>query len=114
MTAQNVELLALGISEMNGAFVPKTEAFIFRNPGRLRSGGSLRQFTTISGGLKSLISELVRYEEKNQVVAVAANYGCDKVEKEFLFLDYLTRAFGRDIKRSTTLAQLESGAEEAE
>ena len=113
MTAQNVELLALAIAEMNSAFVPGTEAFIYRNPGRLWTSGNLRQFSTLSGGLKSLISELMRYDENNTIVSVAANYGCDKVEKEFILLDYLTRAFGRDVKRSTTLAHLE-GAEEAE
>jgi len=114
MTASTVEVLALAISEMNLGFIPKSEAFMYRNPGKLWSGGKLRQFTTWAGGLKSLISELIRYEEQNQVVSVAANYGCDSIEKEFVLLDYLTRVFGWDVKRSTTLVQLETGVGEDE
>jgi hypothetical protein len=112
MTASTVEVLALAIAEMNSAFTPRSEAFMYRNPGKLWSGGKLRQFTTWAGGLKSLLSELIRYGEENSAVSVAANYGCDSIEKEFILFDYLTQAFGRDIGRNTTLAQLDGAGED--
>ena len=107
MTAQTVEILALAIAEMNGAFMPGSETFIYRNPGRLKTNTNLRQFTTWAGGLKSLISELVRYDENNVILSVAANYGCESVEKQFIFLDYLSRSFGKTIERDTTMNELE-------
>jgi hypothetical protein len=107
MTAQTIEILALAIAEVNLAFVPGSEAFIYRNPGKLHSGENLRKFTTWAGGLKSLISELIRYKEKELVLAVATNYGCSTVEKEFVVLDYLSRGLGKEVTKESTLYNLE-------
>ena len=114
MKAQTLELLAMSISEINGAFSPGTESFLFKNPGKLRSGNMLRTFTTVAGGLKSLISELSRYPEDNSILAVARNYGCKNIESELLLLDYLTRSIGKTVEQNFTLRDLEQDAQKEE
>ena len=105
MKAQKVELVALAIAEMNSAFTPGSEAFIYRNPGKLReTNGNLRSFSTWAGGLKSLISELSRFDGETRVLAVLGKYGCNSIEKEMLTLDYITQALGQMIEPSATLS----------
>jgi hypothetical protein len=69
--------------------------------------GNLRNYSTWSGGLKSLISELSRYSDSDVALSVLRNYGCNTFEKEFVVLDYLTRAFGREISAGAVLGDLD-------
>lgn len=104
MKAQKLELMALAIAEMNSAFSPNSEAFIYKNPGKLReTNGNLRNFSTWAGGLKSLISELSRFDPATAVLDVFRKYGCNSFEKELLTLDYLTQALGQTVEPSSTL-----------
>ena len=108
MKAQNLELLALAISEMNSATTPKSEAFAYKNPGKLREpNGNMRSFSTWSGGLKSLISELSRFEITMPVLDVLRKYGCTTIEKEFIVMDYLSQATGTSVEASSLLSVLE-------
>lgn len=109
MKAHKIELVALAIAEMNVAFTPTAEAFIYRNPGKLReSNGNLRNFSTWSGGLKSLISELSRFDPSTEVLAVFRSYGCNSVEKELLSLDFLTQSLGQVIEPGSTLSDVDA------
>ena len=109
MKAQKLELMALAVAEVNGAFSPSSEAFIYRNPGKLReTNGNLRSFSTWAGGLKSLISELSRFDGPVAVVDVLRRYGCNSFEKEMIALDYLTQASGQSVDPVTTLSLLDS------
>jgi hypothetical protein len=108
MNANKLEVLALAISEMNSAFTPTSEAFAFRNPGRLReANGNMRSFSTWAGGLKSLISELTRFTADTQVIVVLSKYGCNSIEKEFVALDYLTQSIKTIVDASSVLSILE-------
>jgi hypothetical protein len=112
MTAQTLELVALAVAEMNGAFIPRSEAFLYRNPGKLReANGNLRMFSTWAGGLKSLISDLSRWPEYTPVLTVFEKYGCDSIEKEFVVLDYLGRAADRELSQESTLSDVETPKE---
>jgi hypothetical protein len=109
MTAQNLELLALAVATMNGAFTPGTEAFIYKNCGKLReANGNLRSFSTVAGGLKSLIADLSRQSSNSVILCILRKYGCDSIEREFIVLDYLTQALGRTIEPSATLYTVDS------
>ena len=108
MNSQQLEILALSISEMNSAHTPTSEAFAYKNPGKLREpNGNLRNFSTWSGGLKSLISELSRYAPDVSLLAVLGRYGCSTIEKEFLVLDFLTQAIGITVEATATLSIFE-------
>jgi len=104
MRADRLEIVALTIAEMNLAFIPNSEAFQFRNPGKLREPNrNLRKFTTWSGGLKSLTSELSKYTDDSGLFSILAKYGCNSIEREFICLDFLTQALGRTIEKNATL-----------
>ena len=104
MNTQKLEVLAMAVSEINLAFTPTSEAFAYKNPGRLREqNGNLRNFSTWSGGLKSLISELSRIPETTRILAALSKYGCNSVEKELIALDYISSAIGKDIEATSTL-----------
>ena len=108
MTAQSLEIFALAIGTMNGAFTPKTEAFIYKNCGKLKEpNGNLRTFSTVSGGLKSLISELSRFASDVILLAVAGRYGCNSIEKEFIILDFLSQALGTTVEATAQLSIIE-------
>jgi hypothetical protein len=115
MKAQTLELVAMAISEMNQAYIPGSETFVHKNPGRLKVNGSvLRSFTTWSGGLKSLISELSRYPDDGLVLSVARSYGCTSIEKEFVYLDYLTRSLNKTVESNFKLCDLEQESQKEE
>jgi hypothetical protein len=112
MNAQLLETLALAISEMNSATQPESEAFAYRNPGKLREpNGNLRNFSTWAGGLKSLISELSRFESAMSLLQVLRKYGCTTVEREFLCFDYLAQALGFTVTQDFTLGDLSAPQE---
>ena len=105
MKAQKLELVALAIAEMNSAFTPNSEAFIYRNPGKLREANhNLRNFSTWAGGLKSLVSELSRFDPNTPVLEVLGHYGCNSFEKEMLTLDYLTQSLGVTVEPGNTMS----------
>ena len=107
MNSQNLEILALAISDMNSATTPKSEAFVYKNPGKLREpNGNLRSFSTWAGGLKSLISELSRIDVTTPLLQVLRKYGCNSIEREFQILDYLTQALGISVEASALLSIL--------
>jgi hypothetical protein len=107
MTAQTLELVALAVAEMNGAFIPRSEAFLYRNPGKLReANGNLRMFSTWAGGLKSLISDLSRWPEYTPVLTAFEKYGCDSIEKEFVVLNYLGQTVERELNQESKLLDL--------
>jgi hypothetical protein len=112
MTAQTLELVALAVAEMNGAFIPRSEAFLYRNPGKLReANGNLRMFSTLAGGLKSLISDLSHWPEYTSVLTALEKYGCDSIEKEFIVLNYLGQAADRELNQESVLSDLEIAKE---
>ena len=107
MTATKLEVLALAISEMNSATTPKSEAFVYKNPGKLRElNGNMRGFSTWAGGLKSLISELGRYEDSTPLLQVLRKYGCSTMEREMVVLDYLSQALEKVISKDSLLEDL--------
>ena len=109
MKAHKIELVALAIAEMNSAFSPTSEAYIYRNPGKLREpNGNLRNYSTWAGGLKSLISELSRFEITTLVLDVFRKYGCNSFEKEMLTLDYLSQSLGLTVEPTATLAVVDA------
>ena len=104
MNSQQLEVLALAVSEMNSATNPKSEAFAYRNPGKLRApNGDLRNFSTWSGGLKSLISDISRFDGNTPVLEVFKYYGGLTIEREFLALDFLTQALGFTVGPNTPI-----------
>ena len=109
MNATKLEVLALAISAMNSATTPNSEAFVYKNPGKLREpNGNMRSFSTWAGGLKSLISELGRFVESTPLLQVLRKYGCNSIEKEFIIFDYLTQAIGTPVEAASLLSILEN------
>lgn len=107
MTSQQLEILALAISEMNSATNPKSEAFAYKNPGKLHEvNGNLRNFSTWSGGLKSLISELSRFSDDVPLLKILQAYGASSIEREFLALDFLSQALGFIVGPTHTVGTL--------
>ena len=108
MNSQQLEILALAISEMNSAHTPKSEAFVYKNPGKLREpNGNLRTFSTWAGGLKSLISDLSRFASDESLLTVLGKYGCSTIEREFVVLDFLTQSLGTPVEATATLSIIE-------
>ena len=108
MTATKLEVLALAISEMNSATTPKSEAFAYKNPGKLREpNGNMRSFSTWAGGLKSLISELGRFVDWTPLLQVLRKYGCSSMEREMVVWGYLSDTLNKDFTKESLLGDLE-------
>ncbi len=113
-----LENLALAIAHMNSAFVPGSQAFKLKNPGLLRTwrpekkvdSENYRIFTSIMGGLKALIADLVaksnglphKLNPENPVRDLLAMFGVNTQPGLHKVILFLRSANEEDSLTSTT------------